>query len=78
MQQSLSKRDFFDFHKLRQRSLYSKAGCITFSPLLLLRKWQIFTCHFCESGVSCSLRILLKLGTKYMVCWVTKILNILN
>jgi hypothetical protein len=76
---TVSKRDFFDFRKLRQRSPNCKPGCITFSPQRLLRKWQIFTCHFCESGVPFSLRIMLKFGTnwvqigyKYTDCWVKK------
>ena len=68
MQQTVSKRDSFDFHKLRKRSLNSKPGCITFSPVRLLRKWQIFTCHFCESGISSSLRIVLNLGTDMANC----------
>ena len=67
MQQTVSKRDSFDFHKLRKRSLYPKPGHITFSPLLLLRKWQIFTYYLCESGISSSLRIVLNLGTNMAI-----------
>jgi hypothetical protein len=66
MQRTVSKRDFFDFRKLRQRSPNCKPGCITFSPQRLLRKWKIFTCHICESGVPFSLRIMLKLGTNWI------------